>query len=55
MTYDEFSRKLDTILAEFRRTKGRDMETVAELKEFMDKRLAKPKRRGLRSLKGLLT
>lgn len=53
MTYDEFSDKLDKITAEFRRAHGKDMSTMAELKAFLDRRLAKPKKRGARSLKGL--
>ena len=53
MTYDEFSDKLEKVAVEFRRTNGREMVTVAELKAFLDRRLAKPKKRGARSLKGL--
>jgi hypothetical protein len=53
MTYDAFADKLDKISAEFRKANGRELRTVAELKAFLDRRLARPKKRGARSLKGL--
>jgi hypothetical protein len=53
MTYDAFADKLDKIAAEFRKAKGRELQTVVELRAFLDRRLAKPKKRGARSLKGL--
>lgn len=55
MSFDEFDQKLNKMMAEFRRTKGKDMKTIQELRSFLDKRLLKPKKRGLRSLRGLLT
>lgn len=54
MTYDAFSDKLDKIAAEFRKANGRELTTVAELRTYLDRRLARPKKRGARSLKGLL-
>lgn len=53
MTYDEFSAKLDKMTVEFRRVNGRDMATIQELRAFLDRRLTKPKKRGVRSLKGM--
>lgn len=53
MTYDEFSAKLDKATAEFRRTNGREMTTIEELRAFLDRRLAKPKKRGVRKLGGM--
>ena len=53
MTYDEFSSKLDKITAEFLKANGREMTTVQELRAFLDRRLARPKKRGARSLKGM--
>lgn len=53
MTYDEFSVKLDRIAADFRKANGRELTTVQELRTVLDRRLAKPKKRGARSLKGM--
>lgn len=53
MRYDEFSAKLDSLIAEFRRAHGRDMKTIDELRAFLDRRLARPKKRGARSLRGI--
>ncbi len=54
MGYDEFLDKLNRISAEFRHANGREVQTVEELRSFLDRRLQKPKKKGLRSLKGLL-
>lgn len=55
MTYDEFSDKLRNIKAEFLHNHGRPMETILELDETIAKRLVlRPKKKGLRSLKGIL-
>jgi hypothetical protein len=55
MTYDEFSGQLNKILIEYRTAYGKDMENIHELKLFLDKKLCRPKRKGLKSLKGLLS
>lgn len=55
MTYDEFGERLRKIKAEYLRTRGREMATVAELELFLERRLAKsPRQKGARSLKGIL-
>lgn len=54
MTYDEFASKLDKTLVEFKRANGRDMTTIQELKVFLDRRLQKPKSKGLRKIGNLL-
>lgn len=53
MGYDEFADKLTKIRAEFRRLKGRELETVEELERYLSERLIKRRSRGLKSLKGL--
>ncbi len=53
MTYDEFSEKLRTIQAEYLKEHGKPIETIEQLVSILDRRLLKPKRKGLRSLKGL--
>lgn len=53
--YDEFSDKLQKLKAEFRQSRGKELETVQELEKYLDARLAKrPKSRGARSLRGIL-
>ena len=54
MTYDEFAEKLRKIKAEYQQAHGRPLETVAELEALLDRRLAKPRNKGLRSLKGII-
>lgn len=55
MTFDEFGDKLNKILTDFRRTHGRDMETISELRQYLDRRLVKKsKSKALRSLRGIL-
>ncbi len=53
MTYDEFSAKLDKVSAEFLRTNGREIRTIEELRAFLDRQLARPKKRGVRKLGGM--
>lgn len=53
MTYDEFSEKLMKIKAIHKQKHGREMETLKELEEHLDRMLARPKKSGARSLKGL--
>lgn len=53
MTYDEFSRKLAQLKAEHKRRTGRDLLLVSELEAAVDKKLAQPRSKGARSLKGI--
>jgi hypothetical protein len=53
MSYDEFSDQLRKIRAEYEKIHGKPMETIEELIMMLDKKLSKPKSRGLKSLKGL--
>ena len=53
MTYDDFAEKLRKLKAEFRKLEGREISTISELEKFLDRRLARPKKSGARSLKGL--
>ena len=53
MTYDEFSEKLRKVKCAFLAKNGREMVTVSELEGFLDRLLAKPKRKGARNLRGL--
>jgi len=54
MTFDEFSLKLRIIKAEYLKEHGEVLETIEQLEKFLDRRLARPKKRGLRSLRGIL-
>ena len=54
MGYDEFSTKLENVLIEFKRQKGRTLETVTELQEFLSEKLVKRRSKGLKSLKGMI-
>ena len=55
MTYDDFSAKLRQIQAEYFKEHGSAIETIAELELVLSRRLTKPRKSGLRSLKGILT
>ena len=56
MTFDDFREKLDKIMFDFKVSNKKDMTTIAELIQLLDKRLVtKSKRRpALKSLKGIL-
>lgn len=55
MTYDEFHSKLDNIKIDFKKSRGRDLVTIAELEEFLVGRKVDTSKRskGAKSLKGL--
>lgn len=53
MTFDEFARKLAQMKAEHKSRTGRDLLLVSELELLVDKRLAKPKSKGAKSLKSI--
>jgi hypothetical protein len=53
MTYDEFSERLRKLKGAFKEKHGREMTSVAELEAELDRLLAKPKKKGARSLRGL--
>ena len=52
MTYDEFSEKLEAIKKRYEERYGKEMETVKDLEDFLLVKKLKPRRRGLKSLKG---
>ena len=56
MTFDDFREKLDKIMFDFKLSNKKDMTTIQELIQFLDKRLVtKSKRRvALKSFKGIL-
>jgi hypothetical protein len=55
MTFDEFADKLIKIQTDYRRSRGHELTTISQLKQYLDQRLAKrPKRMALRTLKGIL-
>lgn len=53
MRFDEFSEKLRTIKSEYLKLHGKPLETIRDLEILLDKRIVKPKKTGLKSLKGL--
>ena len=53
MKYDEFSERLRKLKESYKMSTGRDLTTVDELEKYLDKLLAKPKKKGARSLRGL--
>lgn len=55
MTYDDFRNKLDKISHNFKVTHKRDMTTIKELVQYLDKCLVKQskKKTSLKSLKGI--
>ena len=53
MTYDEFENKLRDVKEEFKRAKGCELSTIAQLEEYMLERKSRYMSRGLKSLKGL--
>jgi hypothetical protein len=56
MTFDEFRDKLDKLMFEFKVSNQKDMTTIKELMQFLDKRLVRrsKKKTFLKSLKGIL-
>ena len=56
MTFDEFRDKLDKIMFEFKLFNKKEMTTILELQQFLDRRLLRQskKRTSLKSLKGIL-
>ena len=56
MTFDEFRDKLDKIMFEFKTLNKKDMMTILELQQYLDKRLVRKAKRStsLKSLKGIL-
>ncbi len=53
MTYDDFHQKLLEIKASYLKTNGKSLETIQELEALLNRRLAIPKKRGLKSVRGL--
>ncbi len=53
MTYDEFREKLLKIKHEYTKETNRELESIQDLEKYLDRRLAKPKSRGAKSLRGL--
>lgn len=54
MTYDDFSSKLQELKREFLKSRGRKMETLKELEEYVVRRKVGIRKSGkLKSLKGL--
>jgi len=53
MNFDDFSDKLRKLRIEYVRVEGKEMTTVRELEAFLDKKLARPKRKGAKSLRGM--
>lgn len=54
MTFDDFSDRLENIKKEFASAKGKELETIKELENYLIERMASSRQRGLKSLKGLL-
>jgi hypothetical protein len=55
VTFDEFADKLRKIMVDYNKTHGHDMTTIAELKLYLDRQLARrPKKTALRSLRGII-
>lgn len=53
MKYNELAEKLKAVKAEYLKTHGKELETIRELEEFLDRRILKPRTQGLKSLRGL--
>ena len=53
MQYDEFSDKLRKVKETFKAGSGKELKTIRELEEYLDRLLTKPKKKGARSLRGL--
>lgn len=53
MKYYEFFDKLCIIMVEYRKSEGRDLVTIEELKKYLNKRLVK-KSNKLKSLRGIM-
>jgi hypothetical protein len=53
MGYDEFSEKLRKVKIEYELATGKPLDTISELEIFLDRKLLKPRTKGLKSLKGL--
>lgn len=59
MTYDEFGTRLRQLKTEFKKSEGRELETIVELESFLTKRLVTVSRnqagtRKLKSLRGII-
>ena len=54
MGYDEFYEKLRKLKIEYKLATNEDLELVRDLEMFLDRKLLKPKSKGLKSLKGLI-
>lgn len=54
MGFHEFSDRLMKLKEEFLKLKGKEMTTVNELEEFINKRLIVRSSRGAKSLKGII-
>jgi hypothetical protein len=52
--YNEFAKQLERIKSDFKKENGRDIETIKDLTDFVEKRLLIPKSGGIRSLKGII-
>ena len=56
MNYDDFYERLQKVKADFKKSKGKDLETIHELDTFLDRRLAgstSKASKGAKSLRGL--
>ncbi len=53
MTYEEFSDKLRVVKVQFKKRHGKNLNTIEELENYLTMILVKPKRKALKSLRGL--
>jgi hypothetical protein len=53
MHFDEFLERLRKLKIEYKLNTGKDLNTVEELEQYLDRRLVKRNTRNLKSLKGL--
>jgi|LakMenEpi03Aug12_release.lakeMendotaPanAssembly.Ray.scaffolds.fasta_scaffold3305045_1 hypothetical protein len=53
MGYDEFNTQLMKLKKEFKLSTGKDLILISDLERLLDRKLARPKKTGLKSLKGL--
>lgn len=53
MGYDEFHQQLLKLKNEFKTSTGKELLLISDLEKILDRKLARPKKSGLKSLKGL--
>lgn len=53
MTFDEFYDKLESITNDYEKAYKRKLTTIEDLKKFLDLRMVRKPKSGLKSLKGL--